>query len=136
MVIRLVVADDHKLVRQGLRSLLEKEADILVVAEAENGRQALERARDASPDVVIMDVSMPDLNGIEATRQIVAEVPGVKVIGLSMHSEPQVVAEMIKAGVSGFVLKDCAFGELASAVRRAAESKTYFSPALESQERR
>jgi DNA-binding NarL/FixJ family response regulator len=130
MSIKILLADDHKITRQGLRSLLEKESDMEVVAEAEEGRTAVCLVRELSPDVVVMDVSMPDLNGMEATRQIVAELPNVKVIALSMHSDNLFVSEMLKSGASGYLLKDCAFEELARAIHVVVEGKTYLSPAI------
>ena len=130
MSIKIVLADDHKIIRQGLRSLLEKETDMEVIAEADNGQKAVRLARTLSPDVVIIDVAMPDLNGIEAARQIIAEVDRIKVIALSMHSDRRFVAEMLKVGVSGYLLKDCAFEELSGAIRAVAANKTYLSPGI------
>ncbi|MEW6658040.1 MAG: response regulator transcription factor [Thermodesulfobacteriota bacterium] len=127
MPTKIILADDHKIVRQGLRTLLEQEHDLEVVAEADDGRMAVRLARELSPEVVIMDVSMPDLNGIEATRQVLAESPGVKVIGLSMHSDRRFVMNMLKAGASGYLLKDSAFEELASAIRTVLANKIYLS---------
>ncbi len=127
MPTKIILADDHKIVRQGLRTLLEQEQDLEVVAEAEDGRMAVRLARELSPQVVIMDVSMPDLNGIEATRQVLAECPGVKVIALSMHSDRRFVMNMLKAGASGYLLKDSAFDELASAIRMVLNNKVYLS---------
>jgi DNA-binding NarL/FixJ family response regulator len=128
MSIKILIADDHKIVRDGLRSLLEKHDDMEVVAEAENGRTAVELARKLSTDVVVMDISMPDLNGIEATRQIISARPEVKVIALSMHSDRRFVIGMFQAGVSGFLLKDCAFEELASAILAVTANQKYLSP--------
>jgi len=130
MSIRILLADDHKITRQGLRSLLEKQADLQVVAEAEQGRAAVSLVKELVPDVVIMDVSMPDLNGVEATRQIVAECPRAKVIALSMHSDSLYVTEMLKSGAAGYLLKDCAFDELARAIRTVVAGKTYLSPSI------
>ncbi len=130
MSIRILLADDHKITRQGLRSLLDKEFDMEVVAEAEQGRTAVRLVRDLLPDVVIMDVSMPDLNGMEATRQIVGEFSGVKVVALSMHSDTLFVSEMLKSGASGYLLKDCAFEELARAIRTVVAGRTYLSPSV------
>jgi DNA-binding NarL/FixJ family response regulator len=130
MSIKILLADDHKITRQGLRSLLEKEPDMEVVAEAEEGRTAVRLVRELLPDVVVMDVSMPDLNGMEATHQIVAEHPNVKVIALSIHSDNLFVSEMLKSGASGYLLKDCAFEELASAIHFVVDGKTYLSPAV------
>ena len=127
---KILLADDHKITRQGLRSLLEKEPDMEVVAEAEEGRTAVRLANELKPDVVIMDVSMPDLNGMEATRQIVGRLSTVRVIALSMHSDALFVTEMLKSGVRGYLLKDCAFEELAGAIRSVVEGKTYLSPSI------
>ena len=126
--IKILLADDHSIIREGLRPLLEKEAGMAVIGEAENGRRAIEQTRDLGPDVVIMDISMPDLNGIEATRQILSAYPAVKVIGLSVHTDNQYVAEMIKSGASGYLPKSCAFKELASAIRTVVDGGTYLSP--------
>jgi two-component system response regulator NreC len=130
MAVRILLADDHKIVRDGLRSLLEKQQGMEVVGEAENGRQALELAREKKPDVVIMDVSMPDLNGIEATRQMLVAQRGVRVIALSMHSDRRLVAGMLQAGASGFLLKDCAFDELARAITAVMSNQPYLSPQI------
>jgi two-component system response regulator NreC len=129
---RILLVDDHKITRQGLRSLLEKENDMQVVAEAEEGRTAVRLVRELMPDLVIMDVSMPDMNGMEATRQIVAEFPAAKVIALSMHSDTLFATEMLKSGASGYLLKDCAFEELARAIRTVMDGKTYLSPSISS----
>jgi DNA-binding NarL/FixJ family response regulator len=130
MSIRIILADDHKIVRDGLRSLIEKEDGMEVVAEADNGRTALRLAVKLSPDLVIMDIAMPGLNGVEATRQIIASAPQCKVIALSMHADMRYVMEMLKAGASGYVLKDSAFEELARAIRTVLNNKTYLSPAV------
>lgn len=130
MAIRVLLADDHKIMRDGLRSLLEKQAHIEVIAEAENGRKAVQVALEKKPEVVIMDISMPDLNGIEATRQIVAALPGTRVIALSMHSDKRYVVEMFQAGASGFLLKDCASQDLARAINTVAENRIYLSPEI------
>ena len=110
--------------------MIEKQPDMEIVAEAENGRTAVKLAREHKPDVFIMDVSMPDLNGIEATRQIIAEVPKVKVLALSMHSDSQFVSEMLTAGVSGYLLKDCAFEELTRAIYAVFKNQSYLSPSI------
>ena len=130
MTIKILLADDHKITRQGLRSLLEKQSDMAVVAEAEDGRTAVQMVEKLSPDVVIMDVSMPDLNGVEATRQIISRNSKVKIIALSMHSDRLFVSEMLKSGACGYLLKDCAFEELAGAIRAVVDGKTYLSPAI------
>ena len=125
---KVLLADDHRIVREGLRSLLEAQEDMQVVAEAGDGRQALELAATHEPDVVVMDVAMPQLNGIEATRRIVADQPDTKVVALSMHSDRRYVAEALKAGASGYLIKDGAFDELVSAIRAVIANKVYLSP--------
>ena len=128
--IRILLADDQQLTRAGLRSLLEREPDLQVVAEAGDGQQAVKLAGEQQPDVVVMDVAMPELNGIEATRRIIATSPDVKVIGLSMHSDGQYVLEMLRAGATGYLLKDCAQEDLAQAVRIVQANLTFLSPGL------
>jgi len=130
MSTRILLADDHKITRQGLRSLLEKQQDMEVVAEAEDGRAAERLVEELLPDVVIMDISMPDLNGMEATRWIVGKFPDVKVIALSMHSDASFVTEMLRSGAAGYLLKDCAFEELTRAIRTVMDDKTYLSPSI------
>lgn len=130
MTIKVLLADDHKIVRDGLRTLLEKHADIAVLGEAEDGREALQLAGKLSPDVVVMDIAMPELNGIEATRQILSEHPGIKIVALSMHSDKRFVSEMLKAGASAYLLKDCAFEELIAAIRTIMKGKIYLSPGI------
>ena len=127
MSLKIILADDHSIMREGLRALLEKQPDIEVLAEAENGRTAVELSRDLKPDVVVIDIAMPDLNGIEATRRITTESPGVKVIALSMHSDRKFVREMLSAGASGYMLKDSAFEELDKALRTVINNQTYLS---------
>ncbi len=127
---KIVLADDHKIVRDGLRGLLEKEIDLNVVAEADDGRKAVELVREHHPDLVIMDVGMPNLNGIEATRQIVADAPNTKVIALSMHSRAQFVGRMLDAGARGYLLKDCAYEELVAAVRAVLAHRVYLSKGI------
>jgi DNA-binding NarL/FixJ family response regulator len=128
--IRILLADDHKIIRDGLRTLVEKMPDMTIAGEAKNGREAVRLARKLIPDVVIMDVSMVDLNGIEATRQIHKEQPGIKVIALSMHSDRRFVRGMLEAGAFGYLLKDCAFEELARAIKTVVSKKTYLSPEI------
>lgn len=124
----VLIADDHKILRQGLRSLLQTEPGIEVVAEAKNGREAVRLARDLAPDVVIIDVGMPDLNGVEATHHLLKEVPGTKVIALSMHSDRRFVTGMLAAGACGYLLKDTAFEELALSIRKVMQNEVYLSP--------
>ncbi|MBP7052113.1 MAG: response regulator transcription factor [Phycisphaerae bacterium] len=130
MSIRIVLADDHAIVRQGLGQGLQREEGMEIVGEASDGRSTVEMTKERRPDVVIMDICMPDLNGIEATREIQRDVPGVRVVALSMHSAKRYVTEMFRAGASGYVLKDCDFAELAQAIRAVVQGKTYISPAI------
>jgi len=130
MNIKILLADDHKIVCEGLRTLIEKKPGMEVVGEAENGRMAVRLAQELSPDIVIMDVAMPDLNGIEATRQILNNGPKAKVIALSMHADRRFVVQMLKAGASGYLLKDCAFEELTNAIRAVVANRTYLSPKI------
>lgn len=130
MAIKVLIADDHKIMREGLRSLLEKEDDIQVLAEAEDGRATLRLAKELEPDVILMDVAMPGLNGVEATRQVLAEVPSIKVIALSMHDDKRFVLNMFNAGACGYLLKDCAYKEVVQAIRGVMANKTYLSPEI------
>jgi DNA-binding NarL/FixJ family response regulator len=130
MKTRVLLADDHKIVRDGLRALIERCDDMQVVAEADNGRTAMHLFRKHNPDIVIMDISMPDLNGIEATRQILEEGKSVKVIALSMHSDRQFVDGMLRAGVSGYLLKDCAADELIQCIRIVLSGRICLSPGI------
>lgn len=128
--IKVLLADDHKIVREGLRSLLEEESDLQVVGEASDGREAVQLAGESGPDVVVMDVGMPHLNGIEATRQILRRPDHPRVIALSMHSDRRFMTEMLRAGASGYLLKDAASEELIGAIRTVAEGKVYLSPQI------
>jgi len=130
MTIRVLLADDHRIMREGLRSLIDKEEDMEVVAEADNGRRAVELAREHCPDVIIMDISMRDLNGIDATRQITATSCSIKVLALSMHGDEQFVAQMLAAGASGYLLKDCAVDELSQAIRAVVSDQSYLCPSV------
>ena len=128
MSIRIVLADDHRIVREGLRALVEKEQGIDVIGEAEDGRTAVRLALELFPDVVIMDITMPDLNGIEATRQILDKAPNIKVVALSIHRDKRFVTGMFKAGASGYLLKDSAFEELSKAIYTVVANQKYLSP--------
>jgi len=130
MNIKILVADDHKIMREGLRALLDKQSDMQVVAEAEDGLTTVRMTRELAPDVVIMDIAMPDLNGIGATKKIKAESPDVKVIALSMHSDRRFIAEMFRSGASGYLLKDHSFEELSNAIRVVVSNRIYLSPSI------
>ena len=127
---RVLLADDHRLMREALRSIVDKESDMKVVGEAADGRAAVRMAREVSPDIVIMDIAMPELNGVEATHQIFSETPHVKILALSMHSDEHFVAGMLKAGASGYLLKDCAAEELVQAIRSVMGGREYLSPKI------
>ena len=130
MSIRVILADDHAIVRHGLSKLIQQQEDMEIIAQTGDGHSTVEITRELSPDIVIMDIGMPDLNGIDATRQIVRDFPKVKVIGLSMHSGKKFVVEMLKAGASAYLLKDCALEELIIAIRTVTAGKIYLSPAI------
>ena len=130
MSTKVLIADDHKIVREGLKTLIDKQETMQVVAEAENGLDAVQIARKLRPDVVIMDLGMPQMNGIEATREVTAHDPEIKVIALSMHSDKRFVLQMIKAGASGYLLKDSAFEELITAIKTVVANQSYLSPKI------
>lgn len=130
MSVRIILADDHKIMREGLRALLAKQKEIEVIAEADSGRGVIELCSQLHPDVVVIDISMPDLNGIDAARQITRDAPDIKVIALSMHSDKKYVKEMLAAGASGYLLKDAAFEELGMAIATVLKNKTYLSPQI------
>lgn len=127
MTIKIILADDHKVLREGLKSLLEQQQDMQVIGEANDGQEVVRLTKKLEPDIVVLDIGMPNMNGIQATQHIVAEVPGTRVLALSMHSDHQFVVKMLQAGVSGYMLKDCAFEELILAVRSVSEGKFYLS---------
>ena len=132
MKISILLADDHKILRDGIRSLLEKEPDLEVVGEADSGRTAIaiEMACELKPDVIIMDIGMPDIDGIEATKEILSGAPSIQVLALSMYSDKRFVVEMLNAGATGYLVKDCAFDEMISAVRSVASNQRYIAPKL------
>lgn len=128
--IRILLADDHSVMRTGLRLVLERQDDFEVVAEASDGRQAVAMAQQHQPEVAVLDITMPNLNGIEAARQITASLPQTCVVMLSMHSDEAYVLRALKAGARGYLLKESAEGELIDAVRAVSQGKAFFSPAV------
>lgn len=130
MSIRVLVVDDHTIVKDGLCALLKEETAVEVIGDAADGRTAVRLAEELAPDVVLMDVALPGLNGIEATRQITERRPGIRVLALSMYADGNYISEMLKAGASGYLLKDCEFDELSRAIRTVAADHTYLSPRI------
>ena len=128
--IRVLLADDHTILRRGVRMLLESQPDMEVIGEAKTGREAIDEARRLTPDVVVMDVSMPELNGIEGTRQICSELKNTKVIGLSMHSDAVYVREILRAGARGYLIKDSEDEDLLRAIRAVSRGEAFLSPAV------
>src|SRR5206468_7425751 len=128
--ITVILADDHTVVRQGLRALLEAEEDMSVVGEAENGRQALQMAKRLQPDVVVMDIAMPALNGLEATRQLSVQNPKSKVVVLSSYNHDEYVQKLTEAGASGYLVKQTAGQNLTMAIREAYKGRSFFSPSI------
>jgi len=128
--IRVIVADDHTIIRSGLKALLDREPDIEVVAEAADGRQAVQKAQELQPEVVLLDIAMPNLNGIEAARQIAAKHERMGIIILSMHSDESYVLKALKAGARGYLLKDSSESDVMNAVRAVNAGKAYFSPEI------
>lgn len=130
MSIRVIIADDHKIMRDGLRSLIAQQKGVEVIGEAEDGRQAVKLAMELKPDIIIMDLSMPKLNGIDAISEIFSNAPEVKSIALSMHSDKRFISRALKEGASGYVLKDCAFEELSEAIKTVFSNRIYLSQTL------
>jgi len=128
--IRILLADDHAVVRQGFKMILSAEPDMEIVGEAGNGREAVEQAERIRPDIVVMDVAMPELNGIEATRRLAAAMPHTRVIALSMHKDSVYVREILRAGARGYLLKDSGAADLVLAIRAVASGESYLSPAV------
>ena len=128
--IRVLLAEDHTIVRKGLRALLDDETDIEVVGEAEDGRETVRQVERVHPDVVLMDITMPLLNGVEATRQIKAQHPEVQVLGLTRHENEEYIYQLLRAGASGYVVKQAAPAELVEAIRAVSQSETYLSPSI------
>lgn len=127
MAISILLADDHEIMRSGLRSLLSEDKKFEIIAEASDGREAINKTREYHPDVIVMDISMPGMNGIEATRQILDEMSDIKIIALSVHSDKQFISGMLKAGANGYLLKDCAVDELEEAIIAVMNGDTYLS---------
>jgi two-component system, NarL family, response regulator NreC len=130
MAIRILLADDHGLVRAGVAMMIRQQPDMEIAGEADNGRRTVELAKELSPHIVLLDISMPDLNGIDATRQIVNLSPTPKVIALTGHTDRRAVVDILRAGASGYVLKNAPAQELMSAIRMVAEGKVYLSPSI------
>jgi DNA-binding NarL/FixJ family response regulator len=128
--ITILLADDHSMVRQGFRRILESQADMEIVGEAANGREALEKSVELKPDVVVMDVAMPELNGIEATRRLTEASPRTRVLALSMHKDAVYVREILRAGARGYLLKDAIDADLVAAVRAVARGDAFLAPAI------
>ncbi len=127
MCVRIVLADDHAIIRQGLSSLIDKQPGMEVIGQAKDGREAIEIVKNLVPNIVIMDISMPNLNGIEATRSIHSEFPDIKIIALSMHSNKRFISNMLTAGATGYILKDTVFDELVRAIHIVASGRRYLS---------
>lgn len=132
MTIRVLLADDHRIIREGIQTLLSRESDIDVVGEANDGREMIQMNEALQPDVLVMDITMPNLNGIDATRQIISKYPDARIIALSMHSDQRFVVEMLQAGASAYLLKDCVYDDLVKAIYLVCEGKTYLSPEVAS----
>jgi len=127
---RVMIVDDHQLTRQGLCSLIEKAPTVSLVADADNGRSAIEKIDKTRPDIVVMDLAMPDMNGVEASRKIQTDFPDVKVLALSMHTDNEYVRQAFEAGVNGYIVKDCAFDELVTALETVHCGRRYLSPQI------
>jgi DNA-binding NarL/FixJ family response regulator len=127
---RILLVDDHAVVRQGFKMILDAQSDMEIIGEAANGREAVELAAQLRPDIVVMDVAMPELNGIEATRRVIASDPHIRVIALSMHKDSVYVREILRAGARGYLLKDSGADDLVKAIRAVAGGESYLSPAV------
>ncbi len=132
MYINILIADNHGILRQGIASLIEQQGNMKVVGQAENGTQALEMSLQLRPDLIIMAVTMPVLNGIEATRQIKKEIPEIKILALSAHAKREFVLDMIKAGAAGYMVKECVLEDLIRAIEAVMNDQSYLSPQIAS----
>jgi len=130
MTINILLVDDHKLMREGIRFMLEQETDLSVIGEASNGREALELCSELHPNIIVMDINMPDMNGTEATRRIRKDFSNTRIVALSMHSDKYIVMQMLKAGASGYLLKDCSGQDIVTAIRSVHEGKSFLSPEI------
>ncbi|OVE77923.1 hypothetical protein BVX98_01610 [bacterium F11] len=130
MTTKILIVDDHKIVRQGLRSMLTKESDFEVVGECRNGLEAVKMSSRLQAEVIIMDISMPYLNGIEATQQIIKRNPKTRVLAMSMHENKKIIGRILKSGASGYILKNCDFSELTKAIRTLIKDKIYIDPSV------
>jgi DNA-binding NarL/FixJ family response regulator len=128
--ISLLLVDDHKIVLEGLKALIEKQENMKVIGVAPNGREAVTLAQELSPDIIIMDLSMPDMNGIDATIEIIKENPSQKVLALSMHSDKRFISKALRGGAAGYMLKDCASEELVQAIKDIISGRSYLSPQI------
>jgi two-component system response regulator NreC len=126
----ILIADDHGVMREGLKVLINNQPDMEVIGEAEDGQKVVQLAKQLSPDIIVMDISMPNLNGVEAARQILEENPDIRIIALSVHSDKHFVTEMLKAGASGYVLKSCLFDEVLRAIHAVGNGDYYLSPKI------
>jgi DNA-binding NarL/FixJ family response regulator len=129
-MVRILLADDHTILRHGISKSVQQRDDMEIVGQASDGLTAVKLARELTPEVILMDVGMPDMNGIEATREIMRELPQTKIIALSMHSSKKFVGEMLKAGAVGYLLKDCTFDEIVLAIETVMGEKTYLTPSV------
>jgi len=127
MSIKIIIADDHQLFREGIVKLLSNDADIEIIAQAENGEEAYQKAKEHRPDLVMMDIGMPILNGIEATKAIVSEFPEIKILALSMHAEKGYIKDILDAGANAYVLKNCTYAQLIEAIKSVYKGKKYLS---------
>jgi len=128
MTLKILLADDHQIFRDGLKALISQSSDLEVVAQANNGREAIDLATEHNPDLAILDVTMKDLNGFEASKWITKKMPKIKIIGLSMHADARIIRDMFLAGASGYLLKNCQFEELTEAINLVMNNQNYLSP--------